>query len=129
MNLSSGTQSLIAGALFDFVAHLTTLPKTLQAAASEEVYDIDEVLGKWATERELDLERADVRGWSNFTSDADDIQVVGDEPTLLGPRIAGALRSFAEYAALADSPDLENVLFKWASKTGLQIHDPQRRWN
>ena len=129
MNLSSGTQSLIAGALFDFVAHLTTKPKAIKAGATEEVYDIQEALLKWAQERKLDLEFADVQGWSKFASEADDIRVLAEETKKLGPRIAGALASFAEFATLAENPDLENVLLKWATKTGLEIHDPQARWS
>ena len=129
MTLSSGIQSLISGALFDFVGHLTTKPKTVKAGTSEEeVYDIRDALLKWAEERKLDLEHADVRGWSKFAVE-DDIRNLAEETKKVGPRIAGALTSFAEYAMLAESPDLENVLLKWATKTGLEIHDPQMRWS
>jgi len=132
MNLSSGTQSLIAGALFDFVAHLTTTAKTIQtgaAEAAEEVYDIREALLQWAHERQLDLEVADIRGWSKFASDTDDLRILAEETKRLGSCIAGALASFAEFATLAESPDLEKVLHKWSTKTGLEIHNPQSRWS
>lgn len=129
MNLSGETQSIIAGALFDFIEHLGSQPKTVTAGEDLPKPDLFEVLSKWAQERTFDMEVADEMGWSKFSGDADDIRVLATETKQLGPRIGGALRSFTEYATLAESEDFESVLLKWASKTGLQIHDPQHRWS
>lgn len=124
MTLNSGLQSLISEALFDFVGHVSTKQKDSNTEVSQKPPDIRDVLFKWADERELDLEEADVQGWAKFTPGEEGLTVLVNEPKTVEPRIAGALASFAEYAALAQSPDLENVLLKWATKTGLEIHDP-----
>lgn len=126
MNLSSGAQSLITGALFDFIGYLTTRPKTIKAGEKEPVYDLHEALTKWAKERKLDLQKADVQGWAKV-AETMDLRTLAEETKQVGPRVAGALRSFVEYAA--ETSDVESALLKWASKTGLEIHDPQPQWS
>jgi hypothetical protein len=129
MNLSSGTQSLIAGAIIDFVGYLTTRPKTIKAGANDLVYDIHDALVRWATERKLDLDHADPIKW-NVTKTASEATLhdLFDNGQENPRRIAGAVVSFVEFVHTAGTTDYENAFVKWASKTGLEIHDPQERW-
>lgn len=129
MDLSSGTQSLIAGALIDFVGHLTTLPKPIKTGGDEPVYDVHDELTRWAHLRGFPLADVEVKhDWDKTAS----VKSLGD---LLGQsrdepqRIAGALVSFAEFVRVAETSDFEKALLKWATKTGLEIHDPQPRWS
>lgn len=125
MNLDLGTQSLIAGAVFDFAAHLTGLPKTIRVGETQPVYDVLEELQRWAFTRELELDGADVEGWGKTAA----VMTLADlVPTRSRRRIAGALVSFAKFAAESGSRDYESLLVRWASSCALSIHDPQRAW-
>ena len=57
------TDSRIAGALFDFLGHLTTMPKPLTVGASELAPPALDELRAWATKRGFSLDDADVTGW------------------------------------------------------------------
>jgi len=127
MNLSSGTQSLIAGALFDFIGHLTTRPKTIRSGASEAVYDIQDALVHWAAERGLGLDEAMVQDWNTQPGQVTIASLAGGDQDERR-RIAGALVDFAAFAEVAGAEDPEKAALQWATKTGLEIHDPQRRW-
>ena len=58
--------AVIAGALFDFCGYLTTLPHKHAITASEahEASPMVEALKQWAAKRNLQLDDADVQGWS-----------------------------------------------------------------
>ena len=66
MNLSSGTQGLIAGAIFDFMGYLTTRPKTVSAGATENPTPVLDHFTTWAAERGLSTERAMVQDWNTL---------------------------------------------------------------
>jgi hypothetical protein len=125
MNLDLGTQSLIAGAVFDFAAHLTALPKTIRVGETQPVYDVLEELQRWAFARELEIDDADVEEWSKRAAVTTLEELVSRSSRR---RIAGALVSFAKFAAKSGSRDYENLLVRWASSCALSIHDPQRSW-
>lgn len=126
MNLDLGIQSLIAGAVFDFAAHLTTLPRTVRVGAKEPVYDVLAELERWAFQRNLDIEEADVVGWSKAAS----VTTLEDIVSMpVRRRLAGALRSYADFVVASGSSDYENTLVRWASSCRLAIHDPQRAWS
>jgi hypothetical protein len=127
MALELGTQSLIAGAIFDFAAHLTTLPKTIRVGTEETVYDVLEELQRWAFDRRLDLDGADVTGW-NKAAAVTTIEDLAYEGAAVRRRISGALHSFANFTVSSKSQDYENLLVRWASDHKLAIHDPQRAW-
>lgn len=126
MNLDLGTQSLIAGAVFDFAAHLTALPRTVRVGAKEPVYDVLSELERWAFQRNLDIEEADVVGWNKAAAVATLEDLVS---TPIKRRVAGAVRSYAEFIVASGSTDYENTLVRWATTCKLSIHDPQRAWS
>jgi len=53
----------IAGALFDFCGYLTTLKKEITVGSKNFASPIIDHLQKWARERGLNLEDADVKNW------------------------------------------------------------------
>lgn len=57
------TQKRIAGALFDFLGHLTTMPKPLTVGSSQLAPPALDELQKWADKRGLSLDDADVLNW------------------------------------------------------------------
>jgi hypothetical protein len=128
MNLSSGTQSLIAGALVDFVAHLTTLPKTIKAGASEEVYDVRDELLRWADSRGMPLERVEAKMDWDKTASVVTLEMLASGGQDGPERIAGALASYVDFVRATEATNYEEAFVKWATKTGLEIHDPQLRW-
>ena len=129
MQLSQGTQSLIAGALFDFVGFLTTNSKTIKAGASEPVYDVHDALMSWADQRRFDLEKAQ----PDIHWDKKAVQLTLEDLVNEGEdaprRIAGALISFVAFCKVAETEDYENAVLRWATKTGLDISNPQGRWH
>lgn len=128
MNLSSGTQSIIAGAVFDFAAWLTTRPKTVRAGAEEEASPMVDLLEGWASERGLSLDNAMVQDWNTQPGQVTLASLSGADDEQMR-RVAGAVVDFADYLRAAASDDYENTLLRWAAKTGLEIHDPQPRWH
>lgn len=128
MNLSSGTQSLIAGALYDFAAHLTTLPKTIKAGGSEPVYDVHDALQHWAHDRGLDMTAItpDLE-WNRIASEPT-LESLVSEGKDVGARIAGALASYADHVKSSGTTRYEDALVQWASRTGLSLASPQHRW-
>lgn len=128
MNLSSGTQSLIAGALLDFVGHLTNLPRTVKAGASELVYDLHEETLRWAAARGLPLDRVDPNlEWNKTASEVTLDMLVADGRDT-PQRIAGALTSFVNFLSTSNATDYEGAFLRWATATRLEIHNPQPRW-
>lgn len=127
MNLSTGTQSLIAGAIFDFMGYLTSRPKTVEAGDTHNPTPVLDLFTEWAAERGLSTEHAMVQDWNTLPGEVTIASLAGDrgdEPR----RIAGALVSFVDYLRVAETDDYENALLRWASKTGLEISNPQERW-
>ena len=55
----------IVGALFDFLGHLTTMPRTVTFGASALSPPALTELETWAKKRSLNLDRADVTRWEN----------------------------------------------------------------
>lgn len=128
MNLNSGTQSIIAGALFDFMGHLTTLPKTIQAGASETPYDVMDAFKAWAHDRGLNIEKAMVQDWNTLPGEVT-IASLASTGAVEQRRIAGALLSYVNYVKAADTYEYEDTMLRWASKTGLSLANPQHRWS
>lgn len=128
MNLSSGTQSLIAGAIFDFMGHLTTLPKTIKTGETHTPHDLIATFQAWADTRGLNIERAMVEDWNTLPGQVTLASVSGSDDEEQR-RIAGALVNFMDFVKIAGTDDYEKCLLQWASKTGLEIHDPQARWH
>lgn len=54
---------IIAGALFDFAAYLTTRNETLVLGSGHDAAPIVQALEEWAEDREFDLTDADVTHW------------------------------------------------------------------
>ena len=128
MNLSSGTQSIVAGALYDFVGHLTTLPTTIKAGASETVYDVFDTFKAWAMKRGLDIDKAMVEDWNVLPGEVTLASLTGGGATEQ-KRISGALMSYIEYVKVADTTNYEDAMLRWATKTGLTLSNPQPRWS
>ena len=128
MNLSSGTQSIIAGALFDFMGHLTTLPKTIKTGDIHTPHDLLNVFTVWAKERGLNIEKAMVQDWDTLPGQVTLASLATSGGADEG-RIAGALVSYLDYLRVAETDDYEGTLLRWASKTGLEISNPQERWS
>ena len=128
MNLSSGTQSLIAGALFDFMGHLTTRPKVVKTGETQTPHDLLETFSIWAKERGLNIEKAMVEDWNMLPGQVTLASVAGSDDNEQR-RIAGAPIDFVDFVKVAETDNYEKALLQWASKTGLEIHDPQARWH
>ena len=128
MNLSSGTQSLIAGAIFDFMGYLTTRPKTVAAGATENPTPVLDHFTVWAKERGLNIEKAMVQDWNTLPGQVTIASVANADGVEEG-RIAGALVSYVDYLRAAETNDYEEALLRWASKTGLEVSNPQERWS
>lgn len=131
MNLSSGTQSLIAGALFDFMGRLTTRSKILEMGATKNTQPVLDVFKVWAKERGLNIDKAMVEDWNTLPAQVTIASVANADGVEEG-RIAGALVSYVEYlqaAEAAETDDYEGAFLRWASKTGLEVSNPQKRWS
>lgn len=128
MNLSSGTQSIIAGALYDFMGYLTTRPKSMVTGAAETPHDILEHFQTWADERGLSLEKAMVQDWNTQVGEIT-IASLASGGAVEQRRIAGALLSYVDFLRVAQTSDYEKAMLRWASKTGLTIANPQPRWS
>jgi len=128
MNLSSGTQSIIAGALFDFMGRLTTLPKTIKTGDVHTPHDLLDVFTVWAKERGLSIEKAMVQDWDTLPGEVT-LASLSSTDGLAERRILGALVSYLDYLRVAETDDYEGALLRWASKTGLEISNPQERWS
>jgi hypothetical protein len=126
--LSAKTQSLVAGALFDFVGHLTTLPKTVKVGGSETVYDAMQELDKWAHKRGLDLSDANVDGWDKTAGEVT-LEMLANEGIDDQRRVAGALRAFAKDFPQDMLSRPETALTKWATRHRLSLANPQLRWS
>ena len=128
MNLNTGTQSIIAGALFDFAAWLTTQP-SLKVGASEPAGVMVVMLQRWARERHFNLDEieANVSSWDKTASvvTLDDLMNEGYD---MPQRIAGALRHFVAFVEESAMTDYPKALLRWATKTGLEVSNPQKRW-
>jgi len=61
----------LAGALFDFAGYLTTLDRSVTLGAAHDASVMVELLRSWASERGLELDEADVRGWQDTWTRAD----------------------------------------------------------
>lgn len=58
-------EALIAGALFDFAGHLTTMDEVYEVGASRDASRMVAELRAWAKKRGLNLSAADVVGWQD----------------------------------------------------------------
>ena len=72
--LAAPTSEVIAGALFDFLGYLTSLPAQEAVTFSEchEASSAVEHLEKWAEKRSLSLDEADLFGWHTTKADPTD---------------------------------------------------------
>jgi hypothetical protein len=129
MALSANTQSLIAGALFDFVGHLSSIPKTAQLGSSERspyAYAPSEELKKWAYKRGLDLKSAN-SDWNKHSGEIT-LEMLANEGADNLHRVTGALQAFAQDFTTKDTENPENFLRKWATRHKLELSNPQHRW-
>jgi hypothetical protein len=131
MNLSDGMQSILAGALFDFAAYLTTRSTVIKAGATEPVYDVLEALEKWASERKLQLTDVDANlDWEKSASTLTLADLAGSgEDTR--KRISGALQSFAKFVIDTNSTNSTNYgesVLRFASRVRLSVASPQPYW-
>lgn len=60
--------AVIAGALFDFAAYLSTREESFEVGAQHHPGPIIDALKAWAVERELSLDDAAVESWSWFVA-------------------------------------------------------------
>jgi hypothetical protein len=128
MQLDLGTQSIVAGALYDFLGHLTTLDQNLIVGSTKNPTKALDELVVWAHKRGLDIERAQVQDWNTQPGEVT-IQMIASSGDAQQTRVMGALMDFAEYADLDGGKDREAVFMRWASKTGLTVSNPQPHWN
>jgi archaellum component FlaC len=63
MNNVEVSQTTVAGALYDFVAWLTTRDTTVVVGKNFPVYAISEAIQEWAAKRGLSLDNANVENW------------------------------------------------------------------
>lgn len=64
MSIKENTDKLIAGALFDFTGYLTTLKKPITFGSFYDASLALKHLKKWAKMKNLNLDKADVKGWN-----------------------------------------------------------------
>lgn len=76
--LPAGLCVVIAGALFDFMGHLTTRDKVITLGASEEAGAAVEAIEEWAATRGLSLDEAAVGGWRELGVDL--VEVAAEPP-------------------------------------------------
>lgn len=128
MNLNDGMQSIVAGALFDFAAYLTTRPNLIKAGASEPVYDVLEALEKWASERKLQLTDVDADlDWAKSASTLTLADLAGSAEGTRR-RIAGALQSFAKFVEETESTNYGDAVLRFANRVSLSVANPQPYW-
>jgi hypothetical protein len=128
MQLDNGTQNIIAGAVIDFLAYLTCLPKTLVVGSSQTPLDAMGELEKWAFLRGLDMESAQVQDWDKSPENPT-LQMLASSGQDQSSKISGALRDFATYCGTQDSRDWEPIMLRWATKKELSMANPQVFWN
>jgi hypothetical protein len=128
MELDLGTQSIVAGALYDFLGHLTTLDQNLVVGATKNPTTALDELQRWAYKRGLDIETAQVQDWNTQPGEVT-IEMVASSGAVQQTRVVGALRDFAEYADLDGDKNREAVFMRWATKTGLTVSNPQPHWH
>ena len=61
----------IAGAIFDFMGRLTSLPEPLTVWAGADASPLLAVFSEWAADRGLNIDEADVRGWQRAMAEVD----------------------------------------------------------
>lgn len=128
MQLDQGTQSIVAGALYDFVGHLTTLDKNLVVGSSKNPTSALDELVKWAHQRGLNLDPAQVQDWNTQPGEIT-LQMVASSGTVQQERIAGALTDFAQWAQDQGGRDWEGLFKRWATRKQLSLANPQVHWN
>ena len=57
------TDDKIAGALFDFMGYLTSVPKSVNVGSSHDAGKMLDLFDKWRSNRNLDINNADVTDW------------------------------------------------------------------
>jgi hypothetical protein len=128
MQLDQGTQSIIAGALYDFVGHLTTLDRNLVVGSSKSPTSALDELVKWAHQRGLTLNPAQVQDWNTQPGEVT-LQMVASSGVVQQERVAGAVRDFAQWAQDQGGRDWEGLLKRFAMHKQLSVANPQPHWN
>lgn len=125
--MNDGTQSLIAGALFDFASWLTGQRPSFEVGSDKPVYPVLESLQKWASERDFDLEVGADFEWNKAATitTIEDLAQAGADTQR---RIAAALRDFATELVSTNATNIENSLVRFASKRNLSVANPQLKW-
>jgi len=59
--------NVVAGAIFDFAGYLTTRPESMPVGSSKDAGPMVGHIQKWAKQRNLSLDNADVKGWQDVT--------------------------------------------------------------
>lgn len=132
MQLDQGTQSIIAGAVMDFLGHLVARDRALVLASDQPPSALVE-LKTWAFKQGLDLEQADVMAWDKAPKVLT-LDLVASGVDHQHSRIAGALCDFVSYTgsqtvAQGYRQDWETLFQRWATWKKLSVSNPQVHWN
>ena len=137
MHLDLGTQAIIAGALYDFLGHLTTLDKNIVVGGSANPTPALDELGRWAAMRGLPVEDINidipVEDWDKAPKKIE-LHMLASSGIDQQKRVIGALRDFSEYAdsqtvSLTHRRDWGGTFKRWATRKALVISNPQLHWN
>lgn len=64
---------VIAGALYDFLGYLTSVPQSFKVGHDAPAYDIMTQFEKWARERGLAIEEPEIEGWQRHLTTAESL--------------------------------------------------------
>jgi len=137
MQLDLGTQGIVAGALYDFLGHLTSLDQNLVVGATAEASPALDELVRWAHQRGLPLDsqylNVRVRDWDQ-APEKPTLQMLASTGMDQQRTIMGALADFADFSdSQTVTPNQRRnwgSLFKrWAVRKALTVSNPQVHWN
>ena len=137
MQLDLGTQSIIAGALYDFLGHLTTLDKNIVVGGRANPTPALDELCKWGAMRGLPMEDINihipVQDWDK-APEKPTLQMLASSGVGQHKRIIAALADFCQFSdSQTVTPNQRRnwgSLFKrWAVRKALTVSNPQVHWN
>ena len=137
MQLDLGTQAIIAGALYDFLGHLTTLDKNIVVGGSDNPTPALDELCKWGAMRGLPLEDINidipVEDWDQAPKKIE-LSMLASTGVDQHKKVIAALADFCQFAdSQTVTPnqrrDWEGLFKRWATRKALTVSNPQIHWN